>query len=277
MKLICDSGSSKASWAAIYGEKVFRFEGSGLNPHVLTVQKMEELLRNEVLHAMEGLPGVSELYFYGAGCNAAGIAVLKPVLETVFDCPALVDSDLTGSALSVLGLQRGVVAILGTGSNSGLFEGGILKERIPALGYILGDEGSGANLGRQLVSDFFKLLMPSGLRIAFSREYSLTEGEAIRKVYGEPAPNRYLASFVPFILKHRTEPYMQELLLGAFQKLVDRNLLYYKQFGVDTVAFTGSVAAIFRAELAQVLERSGFTTGTVVQYPIEGLIEYYSK
>jgi glucosamine kinase len=277
MKLICDSGSSKASWVALNGDTVIRFEGTGLNPHILTVVRMEELLRAEVLTAIEGLPRVNEVFFYGAGCNPAGVAILAPIIEKVFGCKAWVDSDLTGSALSVLGKRRGVVAILGTGSNSGLFDSGKLVERVPALGYILGDEGSGAFLGRQLISDFFKFQMPEKLGEKFHQSYNLSEGDVIRNVYREPAPNRFLASFVPFIYEHRNDPYIQQLLHEGFQKLVNRNLMYYKQWGIESIAFTGSVAALFREELEQVLLLNGLTIDDVIRYPIDGLLNFYKN
>ncbi len=270
MILLADSGSTKCTWIVDDGSRRREIRTRGIN----AVQYSEEQIR-EVLTELCGLEEVQAVRFYGAGCGRsfpeASLRLRNELVRHFETDDITVESDLTAAARALWGHGEGIACILGTGSNSCLCRNGEVVCNVPPLGYILGDEGSGAALGRELLNGIFKGHIP--LREEFLAESGLTYEEIIRRVYREPCANRFLASLAPFIRAHAACREIREMLLGAFREFARRNLSHYPQ-GM-TVACIGGVAAHFETWLREALEAEGYRVGTIVESPAEGLAAYH--
>ena len=277
MILICDSGSTKASWAILGKDVLQEFDTKGLNPLIHDRNQITEVITDEVIPKLTSAHTIDRVEFFGAGCNTMGISILEPILNVLFKCSVLCDSDLVGSAIATLGMNEGIVAILGTGSNSGYFKNGELIFKVPALGYILGDEGSGAYLGKHLLSDFFKHQIPKDLSDQLALDYNLMESKVIEAVYKIPNANKYLASFAPFLSKHINETYCLNLVRESFSEFFNRNICNYKTESPVPLCFTGSIATYFSPILKEVASDFGFNIETIEQYPIKGLIKHFKN
>lgn len=275
--VVADSGSTKTDWLFLVdGQKVNELHGQGLNPCLMKREEMIDILQREV-GQYDDFRHADALFFYGSGCRGEQLKVMEEVLAATLGPTKLeVQSDLLGAARSVCGLKDGVACILGTGSNSCLFIQGEIKANIPSLGYILGDEGGGAALGRRLISDIWKKQLPLDVQELFFNTYPLTTDELVRQVYKEAFPNRFLAGFVPFLSTHRAHPALAKLLREEFSRFVCRNVLPYEAKGVQ-IHFVGSVACLFREELRSVLTSHGLSIGKVIAKPIEGLAEFHTR
>lgn len=270
MKLIADSGSTKCTWLLSDGVATQAFRTRGIN----AVQHSEEQIRAS-LQELPPLDGVEAIYFYGAGCGPSFPDVTEKLtaqLGSYFGAAEVsVQSDLLAAVRALFGQGEGVACILGTGSNSCWCRGGDVVESVAAMGYILGDEGSGAVMGRNLLNGIFKGHIP--LRTEFLSDCGLTYEEIIRRVYREPYANRFLASFAPFVRAHLDCPEVRQMVVGTFSDFIERNLSRYPQ---DlSVGCIGGVAAAFEEILREVLTQHGHHVGTIVASPAEGLIQYH--
>lgn len=284
--LIADGGSTKVHWQLRRpdGTVADEFITAGVNPAVMAENEVERLMGAPLRSALDPHPPVSEVRYYGAGCKGEWCAVMERVIRrTVGDIPVTVGSDMLGTCIGLLGNRPGIACILGTGANSCLFDGHSIVANTPPLGFILGDEGSGTWLGKRLVSDRFKGLLPRHLAEAFDSAFSLTEAETVRRVYrpsaDDESPNRFLASLVPFIASNITHPYMQELVTEGFHSFLSRNVMRYFSPELLTlcgitdsrtlpVSFTGGVAYAFRNQLRQALKDFRLTPGVIVRSPL---------
>lgn len=277
MILIADSGSTKTLWATCSEGRVqTTYTTAGINPYYQTDDQMCATMAE----AAECLPAadVERLCFYGAGCTADKIPLLKQLLATVFPrAEVQVHSDLMAAARAMLQHTRGIACILGTGSNSGLYDGTHIVQNVSPLGFILGDEGSGASIGKQFVGDCLKHQAPEALCRLFLDEYRLTAADVVECVYRRPFPNRYLAHFVPFLAQHIDEyDYIHNLIYRCFCDFLRRNVLQYPQADTLPVAFVGSVAYHFQMVLRTALCDLHLTLGAVAQSPIEGLAQFHA-
>jgi N-acetylglucosamine kinase-like BadF-type ATPase len=184
-------------------------------------------------------------------------------------------SDLTGAARGMLGKGKGYICMIGTGSNSGYYDGENITANIPPLGFILGDEGSGASLGKKLIADFLRGIMPPHLSDEFRENYGAEKDDIVSHVYRGVFPSRYIGGFVQFLKDHISDPYCNNLVRKSFEEFVQRNLKLYKVTGKTEIAVTGSVAWYFRDILEEVFSENGFIITTIIQGPIEGLIRYH--
>ncbi|WP_302355047.1 ATPase [uncultured Alistipes sp.] len=271
MKAIADSGSTKCEWIFGDGDRILRLRTAGIN----AVQQSPDAIR-AVLAELPPLDGVEELRFYGAGCGDSfpeASAVLRRELAARFGPGAAIGlgSDLLGAARALFGRGEGIACILGTGSNSCHCRGGEIVANVPPLGYVLGDEGSGAVLGRNLVNGIFKGAIP--LREEFLRTFALTYAGLIRRVYREPAANRFLASFAPFIRAHLDCAPVREMVVRSFGEFAARNLSGYPA-GLP-VAFVGGVAAHFEEPLREAMAAAGREVVRIVCSPAEELWKYH--
>lgn len=270
MILLADSGSTQCTWIADDGVRMRTMRTRGIN----AVQHSDEQIR-EALDELPPLEAPSAVRFYGAGCGRTFPETserLRQLLAVRFGTQEVaVESDLTGAARALWGRGEGIACILGTGSNSCLCRGGEIVRHVPPLGYILGDEGSGAALGRALLNGIFKGHIP--LREEFLAETGLSYEEIIRRVYREPFANRFLASFAPFARAHMTCPEVHGMVIGAFREFARRNLSRYPA-GIP-VACVGGVAAHFEKWLREALEAEGYSVKTIVESPAEGLATYH--
>ncbi|MDR1054557.1 MAG: ATPase [Prevotellaceae bacterium] len=274
MILIADSGSSKTAWSSINNSAVAECITSGINPFFLDSADIIQLLKNEFTLGKENL---QKVFFYGAGCVHEKKQVIYKALRVFFNTDNIsVDNDLLGAARALCQNKPGIVCILGTGSNSCYYNGNEITRHISPLGYILGDEGSGAVLGKRLVADILKNQLPKDIRDDFFTMYLLTEGEIMENVYRKPFPNRFLAQFTKFIDGHIDKPELNELVNNCFKEFIHRNIMKYGEQVLHLpINFTGSVACIFRANLENVLNDCGLSIGKVTQSPMAGLIEYH--
>ena len=271
MKAIADSGSTKCEWIFGDGDRILRLRTAGIN----AVQQSPDAIR-AVLAELPPLDGVEELRFYGAGCGDSfpeASAVLRRELAARFGPGTAIGlgSDLLGAARSLFGRGEGIACILGTGSNSCHCRGGEIVANVPPLGYVLGDEGSGAVLGRNLVNGIFKGMIP--LREEFLHTFALTYAGLIRRVYREPAANRFLASFAPFIRAHLDCAPVRKMVVRSFGEFAARNLSGYPA-GLP-VAFVGGVAAHFEEPLREAMAAAGREVVRIVCSPAEELWKYH--
>ena len=289
MILIADSGSTKTHWTLMTASgKSQDYSTDGINPFFLSVEQVENILEYQLLPQLSkqlwaGI--VTRIFFYGAGCTpekskVVSDALMHSGLAMSGNFRVDVQSDMLGAARGLLQHEQGIACILGTGSNSALYNGNGIVRQVPALGFILGDEGSGAVLGRQLVSDILKNQLPKELQDIFFAQYQLTQADIIERVYRQPLPNRFLASFSHFCYEHKEHPAIQELLYRHFNTFVTRILLQYYQNEEEKsqmpVGFVGSIAYYYKDILNQVLNDYHLHLGQILQDPIEGLKQYHA-
>lgn len=273
--LIVDAGSTKTEWLFYYDNITLNFCSNGINPIVQNQNDILEILKDEVLCNLPHFP--EQIFYYGAGCNSIGIERMRTILQACFPTTSHIEiaSDLLAAAHALCGRDAGQVCILGTGANSGLYDGRQFTKNVPPLGYILGDEGSGTVLGKTLLAGIFKQQFSPHVIDAFFKEYPyITVGAALQRVYHEAMPNRYLASFTPFLLKMIREPEIENLVVTAFETFFLRNLLPYQRQDLP-VHFVGSIAHYFSYQLFTAASTTGFTIGKVLQKPIALLLSYH--
>ncbi len=279
MIIIADGGSTKCDWAVVdatKGEIVERFKSEGINPFAVSIEKIREVLHAHFAPVASKYE-ISNIFFYGSGCVFATVDKVKALLaEIVPEAEIFVDTDLDGAVNACCPDGNGIACIIGTGSSSAQHEGGIRTKQVPALGYLLGDEGSGTVMGRLILSDFLKGVMPSHLAAAFAEEYGVTQAEALERAYHQPAANRYFGSFAPFLSKHLQEPYIQAFVKENLRRFVVRNICQYRT-DLYPANFVGSIASVFEPILSEVLAEEGVRKGIIVSSPMELLVKYHSK
>lgn len=281
MKLAVDSGSTKTDWGFFNTiQDLHILKTQGLNPCHQPIDEIRRIIENELIKNIQGIdPGsVSEVFYYGAGCATETIcAQMAAILSEFFPKAAIsVDSDMLGAARALCGHAEGVACVLGTGSNSCLFDGKDIVDQVPSLGYILGDEGSSAALGRRLISDCLKRQLPESVSQEFMQRYSLTKDIIIENVYRKPLPSRYIAGFSPFLYEKRSIPEVHKLIIQCFSEFFTRNVINYHKPWLP-VHFVGSLANSFSAELTETAESLGMTIGKIETSPMGGLVEYHSQ
>lgn len=280
MILIADSGSTKTDWLlmASNGEH-HEFRTDGINP----VRDTRDTIYNVIYHQLlTQLPPLKEIekaqhnvYFYGAGCiEPFSQTIYSVIRELLPGCIVEVESDLLGAARALCANEPGIACILGTGCNSCLFDGKDIVMNTPPLGYILGDEGSGAMLGKTLLNGLFKGTLPKELKQEFCAKYDLTLPRIIERVYRLPAANTFLASLVPFIAEHHTNPAIHDMLVGAFRLFIVRNIAIYGHPEMP-IHCVGGVAHQFSEELSEAATAEGMHIGKILQKPIEAILQYH--
>lgn len=279
MKLVVESGSSKADWAIIgQGIVLSCFQTKGFNPLFFDEIEMKQLLLNH--QQIQGIIGdISQVYFYSPGFSHGDSRNrLHDILESVFkESNIYVESDLLAACRSVYHSQSLFVSILGTGSNTAFYDGKSMQQISPSLGFILADEGSGASLGRILLKDYLRKQLPEDIYISFSRAHSISLDRVLSSIYQEKYPNRFLASYVPFLSRHHTHDYVQNILRKEFQKYFNTQLLVHPLHADFTISFVGSVAFFFEDVLRQIALENGIKVSEIVQSPINGLVDYHLR
>ncbi|MGX8690276.1 MAG: ATPase [Bacteroidaceae bacterium] len=280
MKLAVDSGSTKTDWGFFNTPSDLEvLKTQGINPCHQSTDEIHSILKKEFLPQTGGmdLNNVTEVFFYGSGCATSAIcSQMSSILKDYFPAAAItVESDMLGAARALCGRTEGVTCILGTGSNSCLYDGKNIVDQIPSLGYILGDEGSGAALGRRFISDSLKRQLPDAVCKEFMERYALDNETIIENVYRKPLPNRYIAQFVPFIREKRAVPEVHKLIVFCFSEFFTRNVINYHKPWLP-VHFVGSIAGIFTEELIETAESLGMTIGQIMSSPLEGMVDYHS-
>ena len=280
MILIADCGSTKIDWCVTENEKVvMQVFTHGMNAVMLTREEMAQRIKSELVPELGDLTGnISEIYFYGAGCISEEVCgnVAEALRENVPAEKIEVYTDLLAAAHALCGTRPGIACILGTGSNSCYYDGEKIVDNVSPLGYILGDEGSGAVLGKILVGDVLKNQLPKELCEAFLKENNLDRLEIIKRVYKEPGGNRFLASLTPFLLRNIDRKEIHALVLSSFKAFFVRNVCQYVGFAEQKVNFIGSIAYYYKDVLEEAARECGCTVGTIIKSPMEGLIAYHN-
>lgn len=276
IKLIADSGSTKTEWCLLKNKKPFIFHTQGLSPYFLNAAQIQSILQNEVL-SQRGADKVEEIYFYGTGCKSAiNKKLVKSAFERVFPkAKVLIDNDLTGAARSLCGDSKGIACILGTGSNSCYYNGTRIVKNSPGLGYVLGDEGSGAFLGKMIIQHYLYDIFDEELRAKFDAKFVTTSAEILENVYKKPLPNRYLASFAIFLAENRGHFMIENIISDSLNTFFYTHLLRYKESFQYPIHFTGGVANGFKDVIVQLCHDYEFHLGNIFRTPMEGLIRYH--
>ena len=275
MKLIVDGGSTKMEWILLEGERVRnRFTTAGFNPNYSDRQILVETchgvsLPNELL----------SIFYYGTGCgNEQNCQIIKEVFQNRFpNAEIYVTHDLMAVCHAVLGHEKGIACILGTGSNSCVYDGNDIVEKAVSVGYLVGDEGSGMHIGREVVRAYFYGFMPEELRRLFDATYHLELKDFIQRLYHEEQPSKYLASLAKFAGEHQNAPFIHDLVKGCFKAFVETSVLRFEESKAMKISFVGSVAYHFQDILKECLADYGLTLGEIMQAPAEGLIRYYQS
>jgi N-acetylglucosamine kinase-like BadF-type ATPase len=278
MILIADSGSTKTAWKLISETGLVKsVKTTGINPFFRTSDDIYEDLESNLLP--ETGTEVRQIYFYGAGIiNPEKGEIIQNALKRIYtDATVETYSDVLGAARALFGHQSGIACIMGTGSNVCLYDGEKITQGISPLGFILGDEGSGAVMGRKLLGDFFKEVMPPYLRVAFSEKFKITREDVLNRVYRSEKPNQFLAQFTPFLSDHANSAYCQEFLQHNFMDFFERNVIKLPDYRKFQIGFAGSVAYYFSQTLKNVASYYGFEETIILKEPIEGLVKYHSS
>lgn len=279
MKLIIDSGTTKTRWVLLDGEKLTEdFKTPGFNPYYTSVEEIKKSIADGLPATMKTRE-VDNIYFYGTGCStAANCNKIKNILQVFFK-KALIEThhDLYAAAVALQKKRKGIAAILGTGSNSCLWDGEKIVENVPSTGWILGDEGSATYLGKLLLKAFLGGEMDDDITRTFYDAIHLDFEGALHKIYSEPAPNRWISGLSPFASANIQHPQVRELVKKNFRDFLDTQVKKYTRYQQEEVSFTGSVAWHFREILHEVLKEEGLHLGIILQEPMNGLIEYHSQ
>ncbi len=278
VKLIADSGSTKAEWCLVQGKKKTTFFTQGISPYFLTGAEIQQLIRTHLLPSL-GKVKVDEVFFYGTGCKSpANHKLMKAALKAVFPQSAIaVDHDLMGAAKALCGDEKGVACILGTGSNSCYYNGKKIIKNSPGLGYVLGDEGSGAYLGRKVLQYYLYNTFDEDLRSRFDAQYITNAAEILDNVYKKPLANRYLASFALFLAENRGHFMIENIIEDCLNDFFFNHIIKYRESWILPVHFVGGVAYGFRDVVKELCSNYELTLGRIMQNPMEGLVTYHSK
>ena len=279
MILIADSGASKTDWACVSRETgaAIRFTSQGYNPNYITgPQIVEDILKN--LPAGFPVDDVREIYFYGAGVTELQYPFMRETLKKVFTKAetVFIAMDTLASCRALLQAEPGFAAILGTGANSCLYDGCNEGLNVDSCGFILGDEGSGGNLGKRMITDYIRRNMPQKVYRIVGEALGKNNDELLDQIYTKPFPNRYCAQYAKFIAQHLDfDPYFPNLVTDAFRQFFLLIVTHYPDYRKYTFNAVGSVAYYFKPLLQKVVEEFGMKMGVILQAPMEGLIKYH--
>ncbi|HKJ42171.1 MAG TPA: hypothetical protein VKA27_08750 [Sunxiuqinia sp.] len=275
--LIADSGSTKTDWILINdpaGKQ--RIQSSGINPFFRTTESIFDELQAKFQPILNR--PVDEIFFYGAGIvNQDKANVVRDALFQLFPGTAIeIHSDSLGAARALFGREPGISCIIGTGSNTALYDGEKIVAGVPPLGFIMGDEGSGAVLGKKLIGDYFKNVMPANVQSLLENRYDFTQAEILDRVYRQERPNQFLASFAPFIAEYIERSYCHELVMTSMTEFFERNVLKLPDAAQFRIGFVGSVADAFRDFIEELAQKYGFDHPKILKEPISELSAFHA-
>lgn len=278
MILIADSGGSKIDWRLLNSDgSIGQANTPGFNPYYQPIEDLDKTISSTVAPLVK--EEVSKIYFYGAGVSSEkNQLVIKDTFLKYFPKAEVeIGWDLLAAARALCGHEPGIACIMGTGSNSCLYDGKEITGNVANLGWILADEGSGANIGRKFVVDYLRKKFPASLEKAFHERFPLTREEFLERVYQHEKPSAFLASFMRFIFQHLKEPYCHKLVYNSFAEFYENNVMQYPNWQNLKVHFVGSVGFYFSDVLRQVANDKGITVKNVLESPIAGLTLYHSE
>ena len=278
MKLIIDSGTTKTHLVLLEGKQITEnFRTTGFNPYYTSTEAIKKLITTELPENMK-TGEVENIYFYGTGCStSANCSKVKTILQYFFKKATIeTHHDLYGAAVALQKSREGIAAILGTGSNSCLWNGHEIIESVPSVGWLIGDEGSATYLGKVLLKAFLSGEMSGKITHAFYDHIGLDFEGALHKIYGEREPNRWISSLAPFASSHMENEEVRELVKKNFRDFLSAQIKKYSNYKEKEISFTGSIAWHFREILQEVLQEEKLHTGVILQQPMEGLIAFHA-
>ena len=278
MILIADGGSTKANWCLIRQEnEVLYFSTEGYNPYYVDSDYIRASLHKALPEEMRR-EAVTAVHFYGAGCEPSTETVIIRALSALFENAGVtVGSDLLAAAQALLGNKPGFAAILGTGTNTCLYDGKQVIHSIDPLGYMLGDEGSGSYIGKKLLIAYCREYLPLPLRRQFLAVYGLTKEAIMERVYKDPLANRFCAGFTSFVKQHLHDPFIHQLAANAFHDFFRALVCHYPGYASHALNCVGSIAFHFEDILKETAAHYGMAMGHIIQDPIKGLADYYQS
>ncbi len=276
MILLADSGSTKTDWCLVdHGQSVLQVFTKGTNPFFQTAEEISKEIEKGLMSQL-GNDDIDAVYFYGAGCAfPEKNRIVSTALAAHIAAPIEIGSDLLAAARALCGKEAGIACIMGTGSNSCFYDGNEIVDNVSPLGFILGDEGSGAVLGKLLVGDCLKNQLSPVLQAKFFKQFNITREEILDKVYKQSFPNRFLASLSPFLVQNIREPQIHQLVLNSFRAFFKRNVMQY-DYRRYKVHLVGSVAYFYQDVLREAAGELGISIGHIIQSPMKGLVNYHS-
>ena len=280
MVAIVDSGSTKSDWVILddFKNVFLKTETIGFNPNFISKELIvPEIEKNTSLTSVKN--SITRIFFYGSGCGVRQncITIEEEVGRVFTNAEIIVKEDLTAAAYAAYNGKPTIVCILGTGSNSCYFDGENLKIKLPSLGYLVGDEGSGSAIGKQLVRRFFMQKLPDDLSCEFEKTYKLTVDETLKNMYHTPRPNAYLANFNKFVVERKDHPYFQKMVFDEMMNFFDYQVLPYEESKEAEINFIGSIAYYYENILRSAAAELHLNVGQIVQKPIESLVDYHIK
>ena len=280
MILIADSGGSKTDWRLVLQDgKIEQASSPGFNPYYQPIEDLKKIVQEILLPKIPKNEKVKEIYFYGAGVSSEKnqLSIKTAFLEFFPQSQIEIGWDLLAAARALCGNEPGIACIMGTGSNSCLYDGKNIIDNVANLGWILADEGSGANIGRKFLVHYLRKKLPDNLAKQFHARFPLSREEFLEKVYQEEKPSAFLASFARFIFQHLKEPYCYQLIYSSFAEFYENNVMKYENYQNLKVHFTGSIAFYFSDILRQVANDKGITVKNILEGPIAGLTLYHTQ
>lgn len=279
MILLADSGSTKTEWVILKDFQIAKnCISMGINPYFNDTKGIIDIFENEVL-SMLGKETPSEIYFYGSGCSTpTKKATIENALRYFYpDIKIEIEHDLTASARALFHNKKGIACILGTGSNSCLYDGKSILENVTSLGYFFGDEGSGGYIGKLLLLKYLRNELSPRTRQLFNEQYGFTVENILDAIYNKPKPNRFLASFSPFVLQNIHLPEMRAIVVQNFRDFFESQICKYTDYQTHQVSFIGSVAHHYAPIIREIAEEYSINIGDILKSPTDGLIKYHCR
>ncbi|HTN37773.1 MAG TPA: BadF/BadG/BcrA/BcrD ATPase family protein [Arachidicoccus sp.] len=278
VKLVADNGSTKCSWILLDKGNIKKISTEGLSPYFHTEQEIRTILEKKLISKLSDLK-IDQVYFYGTGLADPNYKkMMKAIFKSLFpDAKAEIDTDLMGAAIATCGHSKGMISILGTGSGCAYFSGTKLNKIQNGLGFILGDEGSGAYLGRKVIQYFLYNTFDDELMHRFNLKYETDRAEILRQIYAGPTPNRYMASFSQFLAENRGHYMIENILEDGLNDFINQHIYKFREAWTSPLHFVGSVAYAYRDVLKELCSNYELELGTVLKEPIVGLESFYRE
>lgn len=276
MILIAESGSTKTDWRLVHENgEISSYNTKGFNPYYIGQSTVLEELNSSDLLAIKS--NITQVFFYGAGCSTdENCLLMSNTLGLFFTNAAIeVSHDMLAAARATCGKKKGMVAILGTGSNSCLYDGNDIVENVTSLGYLLGDYGGGVDIGKTLIRAYLEKEMPQEIALTFYTEYKLSTADILNAVYKQELPNRFLAGFNLFVAKHIDQPYIKQLVEKSLEQFFEKNICKYTDYQQNKLHFIGSIAFVYQDILKATAKKYNVKIGKIIKAPIEDLVAFH--